>query len=271
MVTADGPGPAGHASGAAGGPGGPGPAEEHELRVLLERGVPQLVAPAQRLERVRERVRRRRRRRASGVCGVLVAAVGTAGLLLPHSVNGGGPVEPGAAPPSTVGPPPDRGPSPASSATATTDSRPLPQLVRFADQRLTLWTPLNWRHQEAPGTVYVASEPLLAKPKACAAPLSGYCLPLRRPMAAGGSLLVLQVRHEPALADKADPRKTLIPYPLGKACRVEGGTEQWYVLVGRAAPPATDSTVLTGSVCLAHPTDTQRQLIRALLTNADFS
>ncbi|WP_225849810.1 hypothetical protein [Streptomyces sp. HPF1205] len=268
MVTADRHGPAG---GAAGGPGGPGPTEEHELRVLLERGVPQLAAPAQRLERVRERVRRRRRRRAAGVCGVLVAAVGTAGLLLPRGVAGGGPVEPGAAPPATVGSPPARGPSPTSSAPATTDSHPLPQLVRFADKHLTLRTPLDWEHREAPGTIYVASDPLLAGPKACADPLSGYCLPLRQPMAFGGSLLVLQVRHEPALASKADRRNALVPYPLGKACRVEGGTEQWYALVGRTAPPATDSVVLTGSVCLAHPTEDQRQWIRALLTSADFS
>src|SRR4051812_30311075 len=56
-------------------------ADEQELRALLERAVPQLPAPAQRLERVRERLRRRRRRRTAAVTGgaVLALAAGPGG------------------------------------------------------------------------------------------------------------------------------------------------------------------------------------------------
>ncbi|MGO4422423.1 hypothetical protein AB4Z54_27895, partial [Streptomyces sp. MCAF7] len=66
---------------------------EAELRVLLERGVPRLGAPAQRMRRVQQLVVRRRRRRVAGVAGG-VAAAATLGVL--GHVPSGGSRDPGA-------------------------------------------------------------------------------------------------------------------------------------------------------------------------------
>lgn len=242
-------------------------AEEDDLRALLERGVPQLPAPAQRLERVRERVRRRRRRRAAGVSAVLVTAIAGAGVLLPGAGRGGGAgTEPGAAPPAATGTAaPAADPRPATPP-PTTDKR----LFRFGNPALTLRLPPGWQASEGYGKAFAASQ-VLRPHAACVQPPGQMCLPLRHPLAPGGGYLIVSVVNSPGLAAKAVPGKGISPAAtVSKDCRVEGGTEQWFVMLGDSHRPATDK-VLTGVYCLASPTAAQRLAVQDALLTASFS
>ncbi|MBM9505834.1 hypothetical protein [Actinacidiphila acididurans] len=241
--------------------------EEDDLRALLERGVPQLPAPAQRLERIRERVRRRRRRRAAGVSALLVTAIAGAGVLLPGGGrDGGAGTEPGAPPPAAAG-----------TAAPTTDPRtftPPPttdkRLVRFGNPALTLRLPPGWQGSEAYGNVFAASQALWPQ-AACAQPTQQMCLPLRHQLAPGGGYLVVSVVKSPGLAAKAVPGKNISPaLTVPKDCRVEGGTEQWYVMLADPHRPATGK-VLTGVYCLARPTAAERRAVQDALLSVSFS
>jgi hypothetical protein len=261
------------------GPGGPAGPEEFELRVLLERAVPQLGAPAQRLERIRERVRRRRRRRAAGVCAALVAAVGTAGLLLPGAVGTAGRAGPAAAPPPRTTAPyaydTPRGSatvpaSPGGPGLATTYTGPPSRLSRFGDPQVALLLPQRWQGTAVKDVVYLTDGRLTSPAPVCAGSPDAYCVPLRQPLDPGGTLLVLRVAHNRSMAGKALTGHPLSQGELTKSCRAAGGTEQWYVLVPGSARSGSDA-VLTGSACLAGPTAGQRQSVTALLTTAVFS
>ncbi|MEV0090282.1 hypothetical protein [Streptomyces sp. NPDC050738] len=169
---------------------------ENELRVLLERTVPQIPAPTDRLMSVRNRVARRRTRRAAGAAACAVAAVALTITLLPTG-------------PTAVLPaaPPTRPPTPAYGA------------VHFPGLGgLALPLPAGWQSGTAGGLPVAASQPL----------------PVRT-LRSGNGLLTLtainsglqkKVRNPPLLSDMST---------LSKACRLLGGTREYYGLVGSPA------------------------------------
>ncbi len=254
--------------------------EETELRVLLERVVPHLPAPAQRWERVRERVRRRRRRRAVALSATAVLAVAAAGLLLPGAGGPSGAPAPGRitslAPPAsgavpTGGPPTSGPPTPASTSTsdAAVDQHPSRVHTFAALTGLTLGLPPGWRTLTPHGsrTVYVSSQALGLPPGGCAHPLDDFCTPLVRRLTPGGVLIKLELNEGKLSAEKF----RLLPRTAGAeqvvpACRTVGGTAQ----LGTTIVDGTGSALVMVTVCLSDPVEPQESRVRDLLMAADF-
>src|SRR5882757_10189425 len=152
--------------------------EEGELRVLLERGVPQLGAPAQRMEQVRARVRRRRRRRNAGLGATAVLAIAAAGLLIP-GLGGptGAPVPPAL---TSLAPP-------ASGVTGPSPTRPgYPRHDFPTLAGLSLALPPGWSTLAVPDGAFVSSQALSPSKTTCPTSLDGFCTPLARALAPGG-------------------------------------------------------------------------------------
>ncbi|WP_069466671.1 hypothetical protein, partial [Actinacidiphila rubida] len=224
------------------GPGTTAEAAEHELRVLLERAVPQLPAPAQRLESVRERVRRRRRRRAAGVSVTAVVAIAAAGLLLPGAGDRDG-GRPQAS--ASLAPP--------ASGSASATSPPLPtvppgyDLMPFdnlAGLRLVL--PSDWVALSAVGSTraYVSTQSLGLPQGGCEHQLDDFCTPLDRTLADDGVLVQFSLVSSKGLTGKlrgtADTTgvTAVSVQPVLTACRTVGGTEQLgTVILGAADSP----------------------------------
>lgn len=244
---------------------------EDELRVLLERAVPQLPAPAQRLERVRERMRRRRRRRAAaagaGAVLAVAALVAVPGLVRPH---GGG-----AAPAvvATGGPPPLRTTpaghgsppyGPASTPASDDGYRPVGM------KGLRLRPPDGWRILEDPatGSVFLSTQTLVLPQGGCAHALDGFCTPLARVLADGGTLVMFRLEYGKAEAGKMrDLELPLTEEDPYESCRTVNGTRQ----MGRTMVGGTASgTVVWTTACLAHPSPAQLAQVGDLLASADF-
>jgi hypothetical protein len=244
--------------------------EETELRVLLERGVPQLPAPARRLERVRDRVRRRARRRAAGLSVAAVTVVAAAGLLLPGVRAGDRSADPDPPGVTTFAPAGSGTPSPTDGP--TTDG--VVQVHDFpALAGLQLHLPRNWFVLEPPvsasDTVFVASQPLGLPKDACVHPLDGFCTPLVRSLGRGGVLMMLQLRHNQGMADKMRVTGRRVgAEPALKSCVNVGGTSE---MGATLVDDAGSAAVVNVTVCLARPTGTQQAQARDVLMNADFN
>ena len=243
--------------------------EETELRALLERAVPQLPSPAQRLERVRERVRRRRRRRAAGLSGTVVLAVAAAGLLLSAvGRTSGAPDAPGRS--TALAPPASDEPAPTASGTFTlAPGYHLYSFARLAGLQLLL--PVKWFTLASPDTAtqYLSSQPLGLPPNECVQPLDDFCTPLVGNLAKGGVLLKLELQYNPTLAGKTrQTSQRVVRQSVLTACRAVGGTEQLGAVI---ADDAGSDELVVATACLSHPTDAQDRQIRDALTNADFT
>lgn len=248
----------------------PADTEERDLRALLERAVPQLPAPAQRLESVRARVRRRRRR-ASGLSGAAALAVGLAALLVPY---GGGPVPaspaergtPAAsAPPASGGAPTAPGTAP---PTADTGLR-VRQFTKLGGLRLRV--PRDW-FVLAPGgtaTVWVSSQALALPAGGCDKALDDFCTPLERSLRPGGVLV--QLRFQPDQAQGGPSRAhpfTVHAEDVLTACSAVGGTAQ----LGTGLVAASGgSAYVAATACLSSPESAQLARVRDVLTTADFT
>jgi hypothetical protein len=232
---------------------------EQELRALLERAVPQLPAPAQRLERIRERIRRRRRRRTAAVTGAAVLAlaaglVAVPGLVRPH---GGG----HAAPAVVVSP------TPRPSAAPTT---PLAGYRPDGLGGLVLQLPrgTGWQTLADPATtsLFLGTQRMVLPAGGCAHALDGFCTPLALALKEGGALVMFRRQKLKMPAGKAHdytlPLTEAAPY---KACRTVGGTRQ---LTRTAAAP--DGTVVWAVACLATPSQARLQEAQDLLSSAAF-
>lgn len=219
---------------------------EAELRVLLERGVPRLPAPAQRMRRVQQLVVRRRRVAgvvgAAGVAGGVAAAV-TLGVL--GYVPSGGSRGHGAT--YQV---------PAASPTGIGSGFRYPGLGGLTVRLPDGWSGRSvWGGEEA-GTVGLAgSRPAAVDEEGCAAGIRRYCLAsheLRR----GEGLLVFRLESKKAL-DAIDQRAPLVDTRPGDSCRLAGGTHE--LLGWRAAAGGVDgvdgaSGAASGSGGAAQPT-----------------
>ncbi|NUS84772.1 MAG: hypothetical protein HOY75_19090 [Streptomyces sp.] len=190
---------------------------EVELRVRLERGVPRLAAPAQRMRRVQQLVVRRRRRRVAGVVGAAgvaggVAAAVTLGVL--GHVPAGGSRDPGAT--YQV---------PAASPTGTGPDFRYPGLGGLTVRLPDGWSGRSVWGGEGVGTVGLAgSRPAAVDEEGCAAGIQRYCLAsheLRR----GEGLLVFRLESKKALG-ATDQRAPLVDTRPGDSCRLAGGTHE---------------------------------------------
>lgn len=249
-----------------------GPGAEDELRVLLERAVPQLPTPPQRLERVRERVRRRRRRRAAAVTGSAVLAVvaglvAVPGVVLPR----GGRADPGVV---AISGPAKAGTTPAGKGSPTHGTDPTPTPVagyRPAGMNgLRLRPPEGWHilPDFATDSVFLSTQALVLPQGGCAHALDGFCTPLARVLADGGVLVMFRLEHNNVqagkLLDLALPLADQEPY---LSCRTVNGTRQMgRTMVGDAASGA----VVWTTACLSDPTPAQLAQVRDLLSSADF-
>lgn len=264
--------------------------EERELSALLERVVPQLPAPAQRLERVRERMRRRRRRRAAaGASAAAVVVVAAAGLLLSGPVGTSsmpgqraraasgiaGSAMPGntGAPAATGGGTASRGPTeiePPPSTMPPSAMSPGSRVYSFADlSGLWLVVPTRWYALEAAkDSAYVSSQRLGMPKDHCVRAREELCTPLVRTLDRGGSLVQLTLDHNKPRADKARLLgRTVGPTPAEAACRAVGGT----VELGAEFPgPVGSDLLIEATACLARPTSAQQDQTRDVLTTAGF-
>lgn len=248
--------------------------QERELRLLLDRVVPQLPMPAQRLERIKARARVRRRRRQAGLAATAVAAVALAGLTLPGGVrsqeSAGVPAgtsaaltEPTTHASATRTEPPTLPPTRAS----TTDSRY--DEAAFPDAGgVTLALPPGWYRAATTGTGYVATQPLA--PAKCLVKKMTYCSPLAAPLRPGGVLVLLVAEHNAAVARKADLDRSARAVDTPKSCRVLGGSSELEVLLADASQPKSD-VVVTASICMAPPTGKRKDEARALVLGAKFT
>lgn len=255
-------------------------ADERELRVLLERAVPQLPSPARRLEDVRMRVRRRRQRRAAGGAGLAVAAAAAAGLLAPSLTGATGPAQAVRPPASAPSVPPVTYPgtpgTPGTGPTSLTASPP-PYPADGARARrfdalagLTLDVPRGWYVLAPSGssTVWLSTQSLALPQDGCAHPRDGFCTPLVRALGRGAVLVQVEVRIEPAFTLKSPQAAANVEaQKVLSACRAVGGTAQLGTTVLREA----DSAVAWAAACLARPGADARAAARALLTTADFT
>lgn len=253
--------------------GGEGP--EQELRVLLERAVPQPAAPPQRLERVRERVRRRRRRRTAAVTGSTVLAFAAAFAVVPGLVGQGG----GTAAPvvgatsgqrdggrATVSPP-----TPGPTLPGTTSPTPASDGAfhpgSMAGLRLRS---AGWRTLQDPATssVFLSSQTLVLPQGGCAHALDGFCTPLARVLAEGGVLVMFHRETDKAQAGKflryEQPLADVEPV---SSCRAVNGTRQ---LSRTMVGPVGSGTVVWATACLSHPSSARLDQVRDLLSSADF-
>ncbi|MFI7682330.1 hypothetical protein ACIBWG_06590 [Streptomyces griseoaurantiacus] len=212
--------------------------EDAELRVLLQRVVPHLEAPADRMRQVRRRVRRRRRRRAA-------AAGALAGAGLAFWLATGSP-----------GAPPDAA-LPAASPPGEADTN----VRRFTTASgLTLTLPPGWRALDVPrgddtAVVYAAVQPLDADrvPAGCGDTTGTVdtftCAPLTA-LVRGGALVAFETLD--GVTSTPPPRTRLTPDPgPGDVCRSLGGKLQYAALVLPA--PHQARSVLRVSICLGEP------------------
>ncbi|MEU6850590.1 hypothetical protein ABZ901_11770 [Actinacidiphila alni] len=266
----------------------PEPADlsEDELRALLERAVPQLPAPAQRLERVKEKAARRRRRRVAGVSATAVVAVTAAGLVLPGLRDGGTTGSPAPPAVSRLAPPASgsstasgaatdrREPTPTATGPATGPPAATEAVVRHHYPELSgldLMLPADWGTLTAPktGAVFTSSQDLGLPTDGCVKPLDGFCTPLARTLEPGGVLIMMTLQHNKLMADKfRTSARPATPSEVVGACRTVGGTAQTTAAI---TDTADTDVIVQVSVCLARPAKGQQEQLDDALTNAAFS
>ncbi|MEU9792858.1 hypothetical protein AB0E27_19905 [Streptomyces sparsogenes] len=249
------------------------------MRALLERGVPRLAAPAQRMERVRQLVVRRRRRRvvgvvgAAGVAGGVTAAVTLA--VLGH-VPGRGPGGSGATATYQV---------PAASPTATgatdtgpaaTDTGPVATGPAFRYPGLgglTVRLPSGWSGRDlgsgdgggGDAVGLAGSRPAAVEKDRCT-DIRRYCLAPDE-LGRGEGLLVLRLGRTNPLGSTGQRARLMDTRP-GESCRLAGGTRE---LVGwRAAGDSRPHELITASVCLNRPSAVTLEEVRGVLGSAVF-
>ncbi|MEU7040334.1 hypothetical protein AB0A77_04650 [Streptomyces varsoviensis] len=234
--------------------------EERELRRLLERAVPRLPAPEQRMRQVRRRVLRRRRRRAAGLSATVAAAAVAAVLSWP----------------STAPAPTREEPVPAASA-------PTGRPVHYSELLgLGYRLPPGWYAQgpvTRPGdpspTAFAATQPLSRRP-ACTEKTAADapCGPLDA-LDGGGALVTFGRAPGGESATDTAFRLQAAKSPT-PACRKIGGTRELTAArtVLREASPdlgTGEDRAVTVSVCLREPAEASLAQAREMLSTAVFA
>ncbi|WP_331741165.1 hypothetical protein [Kitasatospora sp. NBC_00039] len=261
---------------------------ERELRVLLQRAAPDLPAPDDRMDRVRERVARTLRRRrtaalAAGLTTGLVAAAlaaapalapgPSATVLRPATTAPPLPGAPAAPAPTlaTDAPGPVAGAVPTSVPGAATSESPAPEVsarpLRFPDLGgVTVDLPAGWSSTAVPAaeprasTGYVASEPL--DPKPSCGPQQSSCGPVGR-LAGGGALVTITLVGDQDMAEKLAGGRAVVETDVDKSCGLRGGTRQ--VVGHRIVDVANAAAVVELTACLNRPSGQTVQQVQHIL------
>lgn len=232
---------------------------EQELRALLERAVPQLPAPAQRLEGVRERVRRRRGRRTAAATGCAVLALAAGLVAVPGLVR------------------PDGGGREAPAVVGSATPRPGPVLTTppsgyrpggMGGLVLQMPTGAAWKTFADPATtsLFLSTQRMVLPEGGCGHALDGFCTPLALALKKDGVLVMFRRQKLKMPSDKAHMYEVpLAEAPPYQACRTVGGTRQ----LSRTMV-APDGTVVWTVACLDDPSRTRVQEARHLLDSAAF-
>ncbi|MEV0534802.1 hypothetical protein [Kitasatospora sp. NPDC050463] len=254
---------------------------EDELRVLLQRAAPDLPAPADRMDRVRERAGRTRRRRrvaglGAGLTGGLVAAVMAAApatapapsnTVLHPATGGPTSVAPVAEAPSPS-PSPAAASSPSVSPSSVPSSRDGTQAVLYPELgRVILDVPRGWSTLIMPtgrapkSTGYTANKPLSAAPYC--PPWQSDCAPLEA-LDTDTVLVAVTVLDDPGhvqkLAGKAPAAEDTA---LDKDCGLRGGTRQ---LTGhRTVTVGGTAAVVQLTACLNRPSARTVELVQRVV------
>ncbi|WP_144383232.1 hypothetical protein [Streptomyces sp. SAJ15] len=241
-------------------------AYERELRVLLDRAVPRLAAPAERMPQIRERVRRRaRRRRAAGAAGGVVALAALATLVAPR-FGAGGPA------PGDPGPPVDPVP-PAASGTAGRQAGAEVRYPRLGGLTVRLpagWTALETSASASPGAKalgFAGNRPREAYgPPPCHKSPAGDCVPLDL-LSPGDALVAFRPLTDKSPTGEAVPG-ALAERALSAACEEAGAT--WEAEGRLAVPERRGGGAVRVSVCLTRPGAEDIRRIRDLYASARF-
>ncbi|GAB2584868.1 hypothetical protein GCM10027168_17060 [Streptomyces capparidis] len=218
--------------------------DERELRLLLERAVPHLPAPEERMRRVRQRVVRRRRRQVAGaVAGVVAAAVVTLLLRTPPGADGAREPLPAASP----SPPSSGSPLPSPSSTV--------QLGPYTDMGgIDVRVPNGWVARSyagwQPATVVstVVPEALHQRGvKKCEKAWGDFCLP---PQGLKPGTAVISFHFAPFDAEET-AGGALEDMEPGPACLASGGDRQ--LRHARDIGDGRKRVVLQAVVCLKAP------------------
>ncbi|MDX3238480.1 hypothetical protein PV392_22880 [Streptomyces sp. ME03-5709C] len=253
---------------------------ERELRVLLERAVPQASAPHDRMAQIRRRVRRRRRRRAAaGAMAVLggVTAVVAAALLRPVDPATPGDVLPAASPSRAVPAPGFLAPTPTPTPTRTPGTDSSYALVRIdalSGLRLKLsgtgWTSLATRAPDGLVTGFVGAQPLQRRDRCTKQELISYavCPPVDK-VAEGGVLISFQQIDDGTEVSVRPGRFTVKGMaPASEGCRELGGRHE---LTGWGTEPdGTSSVGLMVRACFSRPEQGTVEAVTASLKGAVY-
>ncbi|WP_344289111.1 hypothetical protein [Streptomyces synnematoformans] len=232
--------------------------EERALRALQVPAVPRLVAPTERMERIRGRVLRRRRRRRA-VWGATATAAALGGLL-PQVLPADDPPPRYAPPAAGAGTPQPR-----------EDEARLPEL-----SDLTLRVPEGWstrtvRTDSPEGSYvgYVASLALKPSPEPCPTGADGTCTTPPRELPRRGTLITLRLLYGSEKfsgPERTDPG--LQARDVGKPCVVAGGTEELWAV--RRPAGAAEGVQVLATVCLATPANRDVAEVRTVLGSMRF-
>lgn len=227
--------------------------QERQLREFLERAVPLLQAPPDRMRHVHGRVMASRRRRKALTATV---AGGAAAALLYGSL-GSQPFGVPASPPTQVASP------------SSKEHR-----IALADGVLTLDLPDGWyareqADQRAAVTVFVTDRPLPATTSCPTATTGDYdCAPLSA-LAEGEAVISFRETDRPvAIASGTEIEPSPYPRP-GDGCRSLGG-DQELVRPGWRSRPGEAQFPVDVHVCLKGPSATTLAEARGLLETAAY-
>ncbi|MFF2043452.1 hypothetical protein ACFVVX_23830 [Kitasatospora sp. NPDC058170] len=251
--------------------------EERELRILLHRAAPELPAPDDRMDRIRERAdRTRRRRRVAGlsaglttglVAAFLAAAPATAPAPSPAALRPAGTPPPATAPavspaatPAVPGPPTSASPSP----TVLEREIPFGVVDGLRLDAPSTWYTLHLPTFDPPGTTgFVATQPLTTAPSCTREQV--FCLTTGA-LDEGGLLIAFGLVRDPDLQGKlATAVGPAVDIPLDKECGRIGGTRQ---LRGHHTVETVGTTaVIELTACLREPGEKALQQVQRILAS----
>ncbi|MBP0453156.1 hypothetical protein J5Y04_26965 [Kitasatospora sp. RG8] len=250
---------------------------EHELRVLLQRAAPHLPAPADRMDRIRERAdRTRRRRRTAALAAGLTTGLVAAALAAAPALAPGRPataLQPATAVPPLPGAPAASAPTPAAgspsvvpSASPSTSLPPGTRPLWFPDiGGVIVDVPAGWSSTVIPSTKplastgYAASEPLGTK--ASCPPQQADCGPLGR-IAEGGALVTITLVDNLNPSGKPSAGMAEVETDIDKTCGLRGGTRE---LVGHRIVLVAETVATVELIgCMNRPAEETVQLVQQL-------
>lgn len=231
---------------------------ERELPVLLERVLPQLALPSDRMAQVRLRVqRRRRRRRVAGSAAAL--AVGCALVAIGLW-------------PAALGP----GHAPAEPAVAPTVSQELaPVHLQSPLEGVTMYLPTTWhslsvRDDHGTAAGFVASQTLRSSATSRCSRITDLVLAVCPPLADlnKNGVLITFLQSETNKISNGVPLVTGGFVPAGKSCRVIGGDTQMTGWARGHSSSAVESPEMKIDVCLREPSQETLSMVEKVLTLA---